>query len=619
MQWRKVHYLKPASPSEAFALPLLHVPDRDPVECHNRALRTLSVFAQFFAADSGDFGVRISKYFYMGSLGLALTGRPLVALPELYNNGARELREIIASSLPYPFLSDAWMALDNLNERAALEYKDPLISRLQPVYGNPIMRRVFGPQPPIDIAAALRKREVVLLDLSGLEHKDSVLVGKAFFSLIFHEALRREPARAAHACVMLDEAFDYISTDLARGFDRLRKRNVQLIIAIQRLAQLDKLGDSDSVATLSAVMSGTRTKLIFRLPEPDDADYASRLLYGGHIPLAEWKPGTERPVVTSYHREIMRSRSTGRSEASHTADSESESYARGVARSRMRSVTEAEGESTSDGYSEATAIGSMSGEAGGSSSSLFQSAGASQTLTPPPQDPPLFMPLPEPVVLSVGESTGTGSGFASSSSWSSGQSSSLVSGSSHAYATSRSRAVSEAEGETESEMRGVARGRMRGTSHGSTAGLGESEALVPTIEWLPSQTFSLPEQLSRLSGAIQNLALREVIVKVDNAAPVRTRTVTSTPAFSQAAFRRLVMPMYHRTALAKSGCLFPVKDVDALIAKHISELSSPGPDPDFASEPMPIIDDPETFAERFWAKRKKPQLRIVKDDGDNER
>lgn len=584
LRWRKIHYLKPASTTHAFALPLLHVPTRDGIECHNRALRALTIFSQFFEADADGLGIRISKYFYLGTLGLGLTGRPLVALPELYNLAGEQLREVIASHLPYRFLADAWTAIDQLNARTALEYRDPIISRLQPVFGNPALRRVFGPQPPLDIAAAMRNREVVLLDLSGLEHKDAVLVGKALFSLVYHEALQREPNRAPHVCVLLDEAFDYLSNDVARGFDRLRKRNVQLIIAIQRMAQLDKLGDADSVATLSAVMSGTRTKLIFRLPEPDDADYAARLLFSGHLALNEWKPGTERPVIMGYRREIMRSRSTGRSQASHVALSESESVARGISVSRVRSVTEAEGESVSDGTSEATAIGATWGEAGGSSSSVFESAGASQTMTPPPEEEPLFLPPPEPVVLSVGESTGVGTGHSTSASWSSGESSSRASGSSHARSSSRSRAISEAESESTSEVHGFARGRMRGTSKGRSESEGESESLVPIIEWMPSQTYSLSEQLHRLSGEIQNLALREVFVKVDNAAPVRTRTATTDPAFATPSFKRLFMPLFHRTTTAKSACLFPVAEVDALIEKHLAELTPlEQPEPDFAA------------------------------------
>jgi hypothetical protein len=603
--WRKVHYLKPASHSHAFALPLLHVPDRNPVECHNRALRTLTVFSQLFAADAGDLGIRMAKLLGLGCLGLALTGRPLVALPELYNSGAAKLREIIASALPYPFLGDAWLALDSLSDRASLEYRDPVISRLQPVYGNPIMRRVFGPQPPLDIGAALRNREVVLLDLSGLEHKDAVLIGKAFFSLVFHEALHREPNRAPHGCVLLDEAFDYISPDMARGFDRLRKRNVQLVVCIQRLAQLAKLGDADSVATLSAVMSGTRSKFWFRLPEPDDAEYAAKSAFTGHISFNTWKEGTERPVVVGHERAIVRSRSRSRQEARHEAESSSESFARGWARSRSRSVTEAEGSSVSQGSSTSTAHGAMQAEAGSASTSLFESAGASQTMAPPPEERWL-LPMPEPVLLSVGESTGTGQGLSTSTSWSAGTSLLESSSTSRAVSTSRSTAVSEAVGESQSEMRGVSRGRMRGTSHGESHGTGEGETFVPVLAWLPSQTYSLPEMLHRLAGEIQNLALREVFVKIDNAAPVRTRTATVEQAFASSAFRRLWMPIFHAAAVKRSGFLFPVAEVDTLIASSLANLvpASPLPSVPAEPEPVPIIDAPDIFAREFWDKRR---------------
>jgi hypothetical protein len=182
---------------------------------------------------------------------------------------------------------------------------------------------------------------------------------------------------------------------------------------------------------------------------------------------------------------------------------------------------------------------------------------------------------------------------------------------------SRTRAVSVAQGEARSEMRSTARGRVQGESRGISASTGESEALVPVIEWMPSQLYSLPEQLHRLAGEIQNLALREVYLKVDNAAPVRTRTTTTPPAFSSPAFRRLFLPLFHQAALRRSNCLFPVAEVDALIARHLAELT-PTYEADIAPEPMPIIDDPEAFAARFWAKRGRRTLRIVKDDGDKE-
>jgi len=235
---RMVHYLYPASPTHTFALPLLHVPERTLQRCVEQALRTLTIFEQAVTVGAGDYGPRLSKLFFLGCLGLAVTGRPLIDLPDLFTRGSSHLRSIIGDQLPYRFLADEWGSLDLLSDRVFLEYRDPLMSRLMPIFGNPILRRLFGPQPPIDIAATLRQRDIVLLNLGGLEHKDAVLVGKAYVSLLYHAALQREPDIEPHACVIIDEVFDYVTVDLARGFDRLRKRNIQLCIALQRLGQL---------------------------------------------------------------------------------------------------------------------------------------------------------------------------------------------------------------------------------------------------------------------------------------------------------------------------------------------------------------------------------------------
>jgi hypothetical protein len=84
----------------------------------------------------------------------------------------------------------------------------------------------------------LRQRECVFMNLAGLEHRDAVLVGTAYISLLFHHALQRKPDVEPYATVVIDEAFDFLSSDLARAFDRLRKRNIQLCIAAQRLGQM---------------------------------------------------------------------------------------------------------------------------------------------------------------------------------------------------------------------------------------------------------------------------------------------------------------------------------------------------------------------------------------------
>jgi len=241
LQWRTLHYLQPASPSETFGLSLLYVPDRTPQLCHEAALRTRTIFELVLNFGTGEYGPRLSKLFQLGCYGLALAGRPLVDLPDLFTLGAARVRELIGESYPYEFMSQEWRSLDVLSERNPsrfLEYCESITSRLMPTFGNPRMRRIFGQAKGVDLARVLATREAVILDLSGLEHKDAVLIGSSYISLLFHESLKRPPRAAPHAFVAIDEVFDYMTPDLARAFDRLRKRNIQLCVAIQRLGQL---------------------------------------------------------------------------------------------------------------------------------------------------------------------------------------------------------------------------------------------------------------------------------------------------------------------------------------------------------------------------------------------
>ena len=560
--WRKAHYLRPASQTETCAFPILHVPDRSPQQCHNKAVRALTIFEQAVTVGAGDYGPRLSKFFYMGALGLALTGRSLCDLPDLFSRGARHLREVIGSAFPYPFLTDEWQSIDLLSDRAFLEYRDPLISRLMPIFGNAHLRRVFGPQPPLDIAAVLRNREVVLLDLSGMEHKDAVLVGKAFLSLLYHEALQREPNREPHTHVMLDEAFDFMNADLARGFDRLRKRNVQLCIAIQRvLGQLKKGADDDAAATLSAVLSGTNTQLVGRLPEPDDTDLVANLLFRGFVDLAEWKQGSARPTAVGNKIEIVRSRSRAEHEAEHEAHSVTESHA----------VGEAVGTLTATGVS----TGDFS--ASGDSAGLVMQAPA-QLFGP---SAPGAQAVPIPLTESSGNSRSSGSSEMSSTS----------TGTSH----------------TSIQMHGRAETAGYGHSRGTSVTEGESETYVTQYESLPTQMFSLQEQLHRLAGEIQNLAHREFFVKVNNQRPVRTRTRDLEPAFKSTYARRVMLPIFHQKVVACSGYLFPVAEVDAQIAARLAALTpAPKAVADTKPEPLPVVDAPEQFARDFWRQRKTP-------------
>ncbi len=557
LQWRKVHYLKPASATETFALPLLDVPDRSPQLCHDKTVRAITIFEQAVTVGAGDYGPRLQKFFYLGALGLALTGRPLVDLPDVYGNAAH-LRQTIAGAYPYPFLRDAMEAVDLLSDRAVMEYKDPLISRLLPIFGNARLRRVFGPQTPVSITNILRNREAAFLDLSGMEHKDAVLVGKAFLSLVYHEALQRDPNREPHTCAMLDEGFDYLSTDIARGFDRLRKRNVQLCIAIQRFSQMQRAGDDDAAAIMSAALSGTNTKMIFRLPEPDDADLMTNLLFRGFVNLEEWKEGSARPTAIGNTKEIVRSRSRAEHEAEHHTEAHTTSSTGGRADGTMTSTS--------------SAIGSFDGVGDG----------AGMVMAPPAQ---LFGPnAPNASAIPYALSTSTNE--------------------SKSHGESEQSGTSHGESHVDIEMHGEADTIGHGTSKGVSVTEGESETFVTEYALLPTTMFSLQEQLHRLAGEIQNLAHRECFVKIQNQKPVRTRTRDLEPSFKSGYGRRVFLPLFHKLMLARSGYLFPVAEVDAQIAARLkTDEPTSKPPPDFSPAPMPHVLTPVAFANAFHAKR----------------
>jgi hypothetical protein len=599
---RRVHYLKPAS-EHAFALPFLAAPDRDPQACHEKAVLATRVLAEAGRFDDGQLGPRLNKFFYLGALGLALTGRSLVDLPELYAHGAHYLREVIAAAYAYPFLSDELRGLDLLNTRTFSEYRDPLISRLMPIFGNPQLRRVFGPQdPPLDFAHIRAARENVFLDLAGLEHDDACIVGNAFTSLVYHAALRTPANTAPHTCLLIDEAFDYLKP-LARGFDRLRKRNVQVIVLLQRLAQLSNASADDRTAMLSAALTNTASKVVFGGLAPDDADLMVRVLHSGSVDLQEWKPLSARPTAVGSRKEISRSASSAQHAARHEAVSETRSLARGFARTHMLSVTQAEGESETDAVSQASALGSLDTEAFGSAASAFD--GISSSASMDPASGGLFLPA-TPTSIGTGASSGTGTTEVSTRA--SGRSQTDISGSSRALSRSRMTAVTEGVATSESEVHGVASSTMRGQSRGSSETEGVSETFVTSYAVLPTQMYALPEQLHRLAGALINLAPRQCIVKLGARPPFRTRTTTVQAAFRSHFAKRVMLPIFLASLRAHSPYLLPASHVDAALrARSIVPTQPEILEPDFAAaEPMPDGDpvhDPAGYAAGFWSRK----------------
>src|SRR5437868_15399135 len=106
--------------------------------------------------------------------------------------------------------------------------------------------------------------------------------------------------------------------------------------------------DDDDVGILNAILTNTGIKIFFGGLDPNDADLVARLYFTGHLNLAEWKPGSERPVAVGQDKTTIANWSR--------AEMEAQSEMRGHTRSHSRGT--AYGTSTTQGSASGTGVGS---------------------------------------------------------------------------------------------------------------------------------------------------------------------------------------------------------------------------------------------------------------------
>ena len=326
--------------------------------------------------------------------------------------------------------------------------------------------------------------------------------------------------------------------------------------------------DDDRAAILNAIITNTRTKIVFGGLSPEDAEFMARVLFTGFLDLQEYKENSLRPTAIGNKKEIVRSRSRAQHETQHEMD----------AYTRM--------------HSHGSVDGTMDIESEGSGSGAGEGDMSSQLSTPPLS---FFGPNAEnasmvPMVLS--QNAGV------SSSRQSFQQSGRSSGRTHA----------------EIETEGEAITQARGTSRGTSITEGESETFVTEYALMGTVMFSLTEQQQRAVGELMRLGLRECVVKVGNQEPVRTRTANLEPAFRSDYFKRVWLPIYRTGMVQRSPYLLPSATVDAqLAARHAPP--PPRPEPDFTQpqqSSVPLVDTPVSFATEYWRDKRADSSRAPK-------
>ena len=112
-------------------------------------------------------------------------------------------------------------------------------NRLQRFLGTPFIRTIVGQKRSgIVVRAAMDRRQIVLVDLSGIGISNARFLGALLVLRYYQAALSREDAPAAGRVphlLILDECSWFISPTVGEMADQVRKFGLGLILAGQRL------------------------------------------------------------------------------------------------------------------------------------------------------------------------------------------------------------------------------------------------------------------------------------------------------------------------------------------------------------------------------------------------
>jgi hypothetical protein len=141
----------------------------------------------------------------------------------------------------------------------------------------------------------------VLANLGGISAPETTrLIGALLVNGIFHAAKQRDTRKRRPWFLICDEFGEFATQDFANSLDQLRKFGVHLILAHQRLRQLEREGSD----VLSAVMTNARIKVVFGGLERPEAERMTQELFTGQMSGDEVKHVTRqtkfRPVADTF-------------------------------------------------------------------------------------------------------------------------------------------------------------------------------------------------------------------------------------------------------------------------------------------------------------------------------
>ncbi len=364
----------------------------------------LEAFFKVWGAESFNETPRLERTLRIMFHTFAENGIPLTRAYEFLLVDNISFRRTLLANVADVRVRQSWEEIEKLPKGEKLVRFESSWNRLQRFLSTPSVARIFADdQPVLDFPGMLSRGEILVANLSRLHSTEAQsLVGTMIVNALYHAAKCRPEGRRRHWVLGIDEFPQFVTTDIARSLDQLRKFGVRLILAHQHLAQLppDLLG---------SVRTNAKIKVVFGGLSRPDAEILARELFTGdvrgdrvkHITYqTKFRPVLAKREVEGSSESITEnaSESEGWSESTSFARSDgwSEGSSRGESETQAESLTERpdgqEADSTvshalsttssytdSQGSTESETHGESSGRSGSRSTSRGVTRGSSRS------------------------------------------------------------------------------------------------------------------------------------------------------------------------------------------------------------------------------------------------
>jgi len=386
---RKIVHFAPGSPSNTIGFNPFLCNLTEPAEI---ASLVLEAFVKVWGQQSFNEAPRLERILRTMFHAFASNGVELTESYQFLLVDNRAFRQKLLAEVADERVRQSWHEIEQLPKAEKVERFESSFNRLQRFLSIPAVANVFEANGnSIRFNELFSEGKILVADLSQLRSTEAQsLIGTMLVNSLYHAAKRRAQSKRDLWVLAIDEFPQFVTTDVARGLDELRKFGVRLILAHQRLAQLP-----DDLR--SAVLTNAAIRAVFGGLSREDAEILARELFTGEVTGNRIKHVARqtkfRPVLVE--REI-----------------------------ETHSESSTEGRSESDGWSEGSSSGTGSSFGTGSSYGFGSSNGISET----DDTVSHLFSSSDSYGSSDGYSSGDSSGSHSSSSRASGTSSSSTQG-----------------------------------------------------------------------------------------------------------------------------------------------------------------------------------------------